>query len=127
MTLSGPTRWSAPIAIWHPVDRPRLLHLLAWANCISFLEELRERGTRSFGDRLLKLLGQICEGDVRMNRLDIAQQLIGQPARTALQGRDPVEHRGEYDRLHDVGRSSRHQSFAITVSSLLVDLRPAAP
>ncbi len=56
-----------------------------------------------------------------MDRLDVAQELVGQAARRALQRRDGIEHGRIDDRLHDVVRGSRHDR------PREVDLAQAAP
>src|SRR5438270_6691512 len=116
MALRGPARRPSPVgsagtvawALRHTVHRPRGLDLLAWTDGIAFLQELGERRPRALGDRVLQLPGQIGEGNVGMDRLNVAQQLVGQPARAALQRGDAVEDRRENDRLHDVVRGSWH-------------------
>jgi hypothetical protein len=85
-----------------------LLHLLPRPDRIAFLQKLRERRVRALGNLVLKLLGQIGEGDVRVDRLDVAQQLIGQPARPPLERRNSIQHSREDHGLHDVARGSRH-------------------
>ena len=64
------------LALGDPVDRPRLLNLLAWADRITLLEKLREGGSRAFHDLVLKSFGQVREGDVRVDGLNVAQQLV---------------------------------------------------
>ena len=71
---------SAAVALRHTVHRPLRLHLLARADRITFLQKLRECGTRTVRDGVLKLLRQIRECDVRMDRLNIAQELVRQAA-----------------------------------------------
>jgi hypothetical protein len=93
MALPGSAWRSAPVALRHPVHRSRLLQLLARADGISFLEELSERGSRGFSNRVLELLGKVGERYVRMDRLDIAKKLVRKALGRALQRRDPVEHR----------------------------------
>jgi hypothetical protein len=56
----------------HAVHRPRLLHLLARTDRIAFLQQLRERRAGALGDLVLKLLRQISEGHVGMDRLYVA-------------------------------------------------------
>src|SRR5947199_3952867 len=87
MALRRPARWAAAVgslALGHAVHRPRLLHLLARANGIALLQQLGERRACALRDRVLQFLRQIGEGDVRMDRLNVAQQLVGQSARRAL-------------------------------------------
>jgi len=85
------------LALGNPVERPRLLHLLARPDRVAFLQKLGECRPRALGNRVLKLLGKIGERDVGMDGLHLAQQLIGKAPRAALQRRDPVEHRREQD------------------------------
>jgi hypothetical protein len=91
------------------------------------LDRVPERERRGPGERrdnrVLNRLGQVGEGDVGVDRLDVAQQLVGQPARSFLQRRERVEDRGEDDGLHDVVGGSLHGSSAFA----LVDLGTAAP
>jgi hypothetical protein len=81
---------------------------LARADRIAFLEKRRERRAGALGKLVLKLLGQVGEGDVRMDRLNIAQQLVRQSARRPLQRGNAVEHRREEDGLHDVIGGAGH-------------------
>src|SRR4051812_12923304 len=81
MTLRGSPRWAAPVGplpFRHPIHRPRLLHLLARTDGIALFQEPGEGRSGALGDLVLKFLGQVGEGDVGMDRLDIAQQLVGQ-------------------------------------------------
>ncbi len=97
-----------PLPLGHAVYRSGRLDLLPRSDGISLLEELSERHSRAFGNRVAKLLRQICEGDVRMDRLHVAQKLVGQPARGGFQRGDSIEDRGEDDRLHDLICGSGH-------------------
>jgi len=108
MSLHSSTRWAAPVALGNPVERTRLLHLLPRSDRIAFLQELGKCGSSRLRNLILKLLRQVGECHVRMNRLDVTKKLVGQPTRTALQRRDALEHGAEDDRLHDVTRRSRH-------------------
>lgn len=80
MTLRRPARRSAPVALGDPVDRTRLLHLLARTDRIAFFQKLGEGRVSRLDDLLLKLLGQIREGDVGMDCLNVAQELVRKPA-----------------------------------------------
>src|SRR5436305_5653899 len=105
MALRRPARWTAAVgslALGHAVHRPRLLHLLARANGIALLQQPGECRPGTFGNLALQLLWQIRKGDVGMDRLDIAEKLVGQPARRSLQRGDRIDDRREDDRLHDI-------------------------
>src|SRR6185295_9487206 len=112
----GPSRRATPVvgalALRDAVYRPRRLHLLARPDGIALLEQRRERRAGAFRKLVLKLLGQIGKRHIGVDRLNVAQQLVGQAARRALQRRDAVEHRREQDRLHDVAGGSRHDGLA---------------
>jgi diaminopimelate epimerase len=97
-----------PLPLGHTVHRAGRLDLLPGSDGISLFQELGERHSRAFSNGVLKLLRQISERDVRMDRLHIAQKLIGQPPRGGLQRGDTIEDRGEDDRLHDLVCGSRH-------------------
>lgn len=78
--IGGP----ASLAFGHPVERGRGLHHLPGTNRIALLEQGRERSASAGGDRVLERLGQIGEGDTGVDRLDVTQQLIAEPARSRL-------------------------------------------
>lgn len=64
------------LPLGHSVHRPRRLDLLARSDSIAILKQLGERGTGTFSNRVLQLLWQISERDVRMDRLHVTQELI---------------------------------------------------
>jgi hypothetical protein len=97
-----------PLAFGYSVHRPRLLYLLAWTHRVTFLQQLGESRAGSFRDLILQLPRQIGEGYIRVDCLDVTQQLIGKPPRPAFQRRDRIEHGRKDDRLHDVVCGSRH-------------------
>ena len=81
----GPRRSrAAALALGNAVERARLLHLLARADRIAFLQELGEGGADALCDRILHpWAGRRrwrCGG-----RLEVAQQIVGQAARARLQ------------------------------------------
>jgi len=53
-----------------------LLDLLLGADGIAFLQELREGGANTLGDRILHRLRQVGEGGVAMHALKIAQHQV---------------------------------------------------
>jgi hypothetical protein len=61
-----------PLAFWNAIDRAGRLHLLPRPDGIAFLQQLGERGARALGQLILKLLRQIGEGHIGVNRLHIA-------------------------------------------------------
>src|SRR4051812_13464828 len=90
---TSPIARTGPLALRHPVEWTRLPHLLSRTDRIALLEQLGERRTRAGGDRVLQLFRQIGEGDVGVDCLDVAQQLVGQATRSTLQCGEAVEHR----------------------------------
>ena len=106
-------RRAAPIlslAIWDAIHGPCRLHLLAGANRVSFLQKLRKSRTRCRCNGVLEFLGQVREGHVRVDGLNIAQQLVREPSRSLLQRRDGIEHSRKDDRLHHIVGGSLHGS-----------------
>jgi hypothetical protein len=96
------------IPLRHPVHRALRLHLLARADGIAFLQELRERRAGAVRNRNLKLFRKVDESHIRVNGLDIAQKLVGKTTRPLLQRGDSIEHSREQDRLHDIVGGSLH-------------------
>ena len=115
-TAAGAGSWEAAfgggaalaVALGHAVDRAGLLHFAFWPDGITFLEQLIEGRAYTLVDRILQALGQIGEGGIAMNPLEVTKQVVGQAARSGLQGFDRLDHRGDEDGLHDVGRRFRH-------------------
>jgi hypothetical protein len=78
MTLVGTARRTSTITFGNTVERPRLLDLLPRSDGVSFLQKLREGSASAFRYLVLQVLGQVGERHVRVNRLHIAEQLVGQ-------------------------------------------------
>ena len=74
-----------PVALGNPVERPRLLHLLTRPDGIPILQKLGERRSRALDDRVLKRFRKIGEGNVPVDRLHIAKQLVRKAAGSALE------------------------------------------
>ncbi len=80
----------------------------AWADGIAFLQQLGEGGAHALRDRILHRLGQVGEGGVAVDALQVAQHQVGHALRRGLHRFQRVDHRRKQDRLHDVGRGSLH-------------------
>src|SRR5829696_3748127 len=104
----APVVGNATIPLWHAIHGTGRLHLLARADGIAFLQELGERRAGACSDRILQFVRQIGEGDVRMDRLHVAEELVGQASGSRLQRRDGIEHSRKDDRLHHFSGGSLH-------------------
>ena len=87
----------AAVLFGDAVEGARLRHLALGADGIALLEQLVEGGADALVDRILERLGQIGETGVAVDRLEIAEQIVGEPAGPCLQRLDRLDHRGDED------------------------------
>ncbi|QIK95950.1 hypothetical protein G7076_05225 [Sphingomonas sp. HDW15A] len=95
------------MAFGYAIERPRL-HLALRADGVAFLQKLVEGGADALANGVLKWLRQIVEGGVAMDCLDVAKQLVGQPARPGLQCLDRFDDCVDQHVLHNVGSGFQH-------------------
>ena len=111
------------VALRNSIHRPGLLHLLARADRIALLEQLRECRARALHNRVLKLLREVRDRHVRVNGLQIPHELVRKATRGRLQRGDCIEHSREQDRLHHFVGGSLH----VPGTRAVVDLPSARP